>query len=105
MKEITTTYTIYSRHFIPDGIHYNESMREEPRFNFYAGRILKQSNFWYHFSAFGMSRPGIEHTTSRNEAGRRSTTTLDLVYNISYWSEHCSVSSECIDVQTDIVVH
>ena len=33
----------------------------------------KQGSHWYHFNAFGMTRPGIQPTTSRSRSGRSTT--------------------------------
>ena len=40
--------------------------------------ITKQGSHWYHFNAFGMTRPGFEPTTSQSRSGCSTTEPVGL---------------------------
>ena len=74
-KQVIPTYINYSRPLIPDGINLffiEQDLRGERNQTCPYMLSAKEGNIWYHFyNVFGMTRSGIEPTTSRLR-GKRS---------------------------------
>ena len=72
-KQVIPTYINHSRPLIPDGIHlfFERGLRGERRQTCPYMLSAKQGSIWYHFyNVFGMTRSGIEPTTSRSRGER-----------------------------------
>ena len=83
-KQVIPTYINHSRPLIPDGIHlfFERGLRGERSQTCPYMLSAKQGSIWYHFyKVFGMTRSGIEPTTSRSR-GERSNHWATAAVNI-----------------------